>query len=98
MANLTDLEKSALYSHYTEMKMELSSDTKQLSEQSLIKALQSKKASLERKFKKIQDDNRALDKRFVDEKHALEKVITESKELHAELRTLNDFEIKDDKE
>lgn len=63
-----------------------------------MKALQNAKAALERKLKKIQDDNRGLDKRLADEKHVLDKMVTESKELRAEIRALNDFEVKDDKE
>lgn len=98
MGNYTDLEKSALQNHYTELKLELSIDTKQLSERSQVKALQSTKASLERKLKKIQNDNRGLDKRLADEQNALDKILTEGKELRGEIRALNDFEVNDDKE
>lgn len=96
--DLTDAEKVTLQKHYTDLKTELSIDTKQLSERSQVKALQNAKAALERKLKKIQDDNRGLDKRLADEKHVVEKMQTEGKELRAEIRALNDFEVKDDKE
>lgn len=49
-------------------------------------------------MQKIQDDNRGLEKRLTDGKHGLEKFTTEFKELRVEIRTLNDFEVNDDKE
>lgn len=67
----------------------MSIDTKQLSEHSQIKALTTNKQALERKVLKIQEDNRALDKRIAEEKHLLDKQIIESKEIKAEIRNLD---------
>lgn len=81
-----------------DLKTEMSIDTKQLSERSQVKMLQSTKASLERKLKKIQEENHSLEKRLADEKYQMEKIAAECKELKGEIRALGDFEVRDDKE
>lgn len=75
----------------------MSIDTKRLSEHSQVKALTTNKHALERKVLKIQEDNRALEKRLAEEKHLLEKQIIESKEIKTEIRNLDLIDVPDDK-
>ena len=93
-SDLTESEKNALTKHYADLRSEMSADVKQLSERSQIKNLETTKLALERKLQKIQEDNRAIEKRFAEEKHSVDVIIAEGKDLKAEIRS---FEIQDNK-
>lgn len=75
----------------------MSADVKQLSERSQIKNLETTKLALERKLQKIQDDNRAMEKRFADEKHSVDLILAEGKDLKAEIRSFESQDHKSDK-
>ena len=74
----------------------MSIDTKQLSERSQIKTLQATKAALERNLQKIQESNRLLEKRLQDEKHVIEKITTEAKEIKAEIKNFEKNDVQQD--
>lgn len=82
-----------LAKNQAELKAELAIDTKQLSERSQVKALQSSKAALERKLQKVQDDNRTLEKRLSEERHAVDKMVAESKEIKSDIRNLDKIDV-----
>lgn len=91
---MTEAEKNALTKHYAELRSEMSADVKQLSARSQIKNLETTKLALERKLQKIQEDNRAMEKRLADEKHSVDLLISEGKDIRAEIRS---FESQDNK-
>lgn len=96
-SDLTETEKNALTKHYADLRSEMSADVKQLSERSQIKNLETTKLALERKLQKIQEDNRAIEKRFAEEKHSVDLIIAEGKDLKAEIRSFENQDNKSDK-
>lgn len=74
----------------------MSFDSKQLSEQGKIKTLLITKLALERKLQKIQEDKRCLEHIWNEEKQQLEKLITDSEELKADITNFDSIEIKDE--
>lgn len=86
---LSAAERCALAKNQAELKAELAIDTKLLSERSQVKVLHARKQALERKLTKVQDDNRALDKRLADERHTVDKLIADAKEIRSELKKLD---------
>lgn len=94
---MTENEKNALTKHYADLRSEMSADVKQLSERSQIKSLETTKLALERKLQKIQEDNRAMEKRYADEKHATDSIISEGKDLKAQIRSFESQDQKSDK-
>lgn len=72
----------------------MSADVKQLSERSQIKSLETTKLALERKLQKIQEDNRAMEKRLAEEKHSVDLIVSEGKDIKSEIRA---FESQDNK-
>lgn len=96
-SELTETEKNALTKHYADLRSEMSVDVKQLSERSQIKNLESKKLVLERKLQKIQDDNRAMEKRYAEEKHSVDAILSEGKDIKAEIRSFENQDLKSDK-
>lgn len=91
------MEKHALTKHYADLRSEMSVDVKQLSERSQIKTLETTKLALERKLQKIQEENRAMEKRFAEEKHSVDLKIAEGKEIKAEIRSFESQDHKSDK-
>lgn len=67
----------------------MSIDTKQLSERSQVKALQTNKAALERKLQRLNEENRAAEKRLLDERHQLAQLTDECKEMRTEIRAID---------
>ncbi|KAG4076761.1 hypothetical protein HA402_009107 [Bradysia odoriphaga] len=96
-SELTETEKHALTKHYAELRNEMSADVKQLSERSQIKNLETTKLALERKLQKIQEDNRAMEKRLAEEKHSVDLLISEGKDIKAEIRSFEGQDNKCDK-
>lgn len=96
-ADLTEMEKHALTKHYADLRSEMSVDVKQLSERSQIKTLETTKLALERKLQKIQEENRAMEKRFAEEKHSVDLKTAEGKEIKAEIRSFESQDHKSDK-
>ncbi|KAJ6641760.1 Coiled-coil domain-containing protein 93, partial [Pseudolycoriella hygida] len=96
-SDLTETEKNALIKHYEDLRSEMSSDVKQLSERSKIKNLETTKAGMERKLQNMQEENRAMEKRFADEKHSVDLLTAEGKEIRAEIRSLESQDQKSDK-
>lgn len=75
----------------------MSADVKQLSERSQIKNLETTKLALERKLQKIQEDNRAMEKRIAEEKHSVDAILSEGKDLKAQIRSFESQDQKSDK-
>lgn len=75
----------------------MSVDVKQLSERSQVKNLETTKLALERKLQKIQEDNRAMEKRYAEEKHSVDMIMAEGKDIKAEIRSFENQDIKSDK-
>lgn len=73
----------------------MSVDTKQLSERSQVKSLETTKVALERKLHKIVDDNRGMEKRYAEEKHAVDMLTAEGKEIKAEIRSFENHDLKE---
>lgn len=96
-SDLTETEKIALTKHYADLRSEMSVDVKQLSERSQIKNLETTKLALERKLQKIQEDNRAMEKRFAEEKRAVDLIVAEGKDIKAEIRSFESQDLKSDK-
>lgn len=96
-SDLTETEKSALTKHYADLRSEMSVDVKQLSERSQVKNLETTKLALERKLQKIQEDNRAMEKRYAEEKHSVDMIMAEGKDIKAEIRSFENQDIKSDK-
>ncbi len=94
---MTESEKNALTKHYADLRSEMSADVKQLSERSQIKNLETTKLALERKLQKIQEDNRAMEKRLAEEKHSVDLMISEGKDIKAEIRSFESQDQKSDK-
>lgn len=92
--DLSEADRLVLAKNQAELKAELAIDTKQLSERSQVKALQSTKAALERKLQKVQDDNRTLEKRLTEDRHAVDKMVAESKEIKSDIRNLDKIDVK----
>lgn len=94
---MTEAEKNALTKHYAELRNEMSADVKQLSERSQIKTLETTKLALERKLQKIQEDNRTMEKRLAEEKHSVDLIISEGKDIKAEIRSFESQDTKCDR-
>ncbi|XP_055378324.1 coiled-coil domain-containing protein 93 [Condylostylus longicornis] len=85
---LTDSERTTIKKHYADLKHEMEIDTKQLSEQSQIKALETTKAALEKKLLRVRVENdeleeerRKVQKRIDDQMDMEEKLKIEIKEF-----------------
>uniref|UniRef100_A0A0K8TQD0 Coiled-coil domain-containing protein 93 n=1 Tax=Tabanus bromius TaxID=304241 RepID=A0A0K8TQD0_TABBR len=80
---LSEKEKSALQKHYSDLKSEMEIDTKELSEQGKVKALQATKAALEKKLQKVKLENSEFEeelnkhKKRLEEQKAVEMTIRE---------------------
>lgn len=85
---LTAAERRALNKHYADLKMEMSIDTKQLSERSQIKALQTNKTALERKLHKLHDETRSVELRLQEEKQAVGQLLDETQSWRTEMRAI----------
>ena len=91
MLQLTQNEsdKIALQKHYADLKHEMEIDTKELSEQSQIKALQATKVALEKKIIRVRAEN----EEFEEERRKVEKKIDELKQTQSKLQSeIDDFE------
>lgn len=93
---LTETDRKAMSKHFSELKKEMSFDTKQLSEQSKLKTLLATKVALEKKLQKMQDDNRALERSLSEEKQMVDKVVADSEEIKADIQKFDAIEIKDE--
>lgn len=91
---LTESDRKTLSKHFTELKTEMSIDTKQLSEQSQVKNLLATKAVLEKKLQKIQEDNRNLERTLNEERNLIDKLQAESEEIREEIRKFDDAQVK----
>lgn len=78
----------------TELKTEMSIDTKQLSEQNTIKTLLATKSILEKKLQKVQEENRCLEANLKEERQHLNKIDSEVDAIKDEIRQLDAVEIK----
>lgn len=94
---MSDAEQKAVLKHYNDLKMEMSVDTKQLSEQSKIKALMATKIALEKKLQKIEVDNRELERKAEEGKRAIDEMDKEKKRIENEIKEFDSKEKKDEK-
>lgn len=78
-----------------ELKTEMSTDTKQLSEQNTIKALLITKAILDKKLTQIQVENRDLEMNLKEERSSLSQMRTELETFKNEIHQIEAVEIKD---
>lgn len=85
---LTAAERHALNKHHADLRAEMSVDTRQLSERSQVKALQTNKAALERKLQRLNDENRTAEKRLLDERHQLAQLADECNQMRTEMRAI----------
>lgn len=74
--------------------MEMSIDTKQLSEQNTIKTLLTTKAILDKKLTQMQEENRILESNMKDERQNLSKISNEVDAITDEIQKLDAVEIK----
>lgn len=74
--------------------MEMSIDTKQLSEQNTIKTLQATKAILDKKIQQIQEENRNLESNMKDERQNLNKILDDVDTIKNEIRQIDAIEIR----
>lgn len=77
----------------TELKTEMSIDTKQLSEQNTIKTLSVTKTILDKKLQQIQEENRNLELNMKEERLNLNKLGSELDTIKDEIRQLDAVEI-----
>lgn len=66
----------------------MSIDTKQLSERSQVKSLQTNKTALERKLHKLHSETRAVELTLQEEKLALGQTLDETKSWRTEMRAI----------
>lgn len=74
--------------------MEMSIDTKQLSEQNTIKTLLATKAILDKKLQQIQEENRNLESNLKEERLNLDKMSDDVDSIKDEIRQIDAVEIK----
>lgn len=74
--------------------MEMSIDTKQLSEQNTIKTLLATKAILDKKIQQIQEGNRHMESSMKDEQQTLNKMHDDVDIIKDEISKLDAIEIK----
>lgn len=74
--------------------MEMSIDTKQLSEQNTIKTLLATKAILDKKLQQIQEENRNLESNLKEERLNLDKISDDVDSIKDEIRQIDAVEIK----
>lgn len=77
-----------------ELKIEMSIDTKQLSERNTIKTLLVTKGILDKKLQQIQEENRDLEICMKEERMNLSKVCNDVESLKEEIRQLDAVECK----
>lgn len=88
------MDKKNLLKHLTELKTEMSIDTKQLSEQNTIKTLLATKTILDKKLQKVQEENRSLEANLKEEQQNLDKIDGEVDAIKDDIRQLDAVEIK----
>lgn len=74
--------------------MEMTIDTKQLSEQNTIKTLLATKAILDKKLQQIQEENRNLESNLKEEQLNLDKISDDVDSIKDEIRQIDAVEIK----
>lgn len=95
VVTFNEADKKSLLKNLSELKMEMSTDTKQLSEQNTIKTLLVTKAILDKKLTQIQGDNRNLEGSLKEKRSNLNKMCDEVDTFKDEIRQLEAIEIKD---
>ncbi|XP_055321348.1 coiled-coil domain-containing protein 93 isoform X2 [Sitodiplosis mosellana] len=89
-----EVDKKNLLKNLTELKTEMSIDTKQLSEQNTIKTLLATKTILDKKLQKVQEENRNLEANLREEEQNLNKLDSDVDAIKDEIRQLDAVEIK----
>lgn len=90
----SESDKKALSKNFAELRVEMSIDTKQLSEHNQIKTLLATKAMLEKKLEQIQDENRNLEHNLRDEQKSMDKIRIDIENIKDEIGRLDALEAK----
>lgn len=94
---LDEKDKAALLKHYADLKEEMEIDTKLLSEQSQVKALENTKAVLDKKLLRVKQDNQELNQELEKQKVKLQEQEKLEKDLMIEIKEFEKIEAKSDK-
>lgn len=94
---LDEKDKATLLKHYADLKEEMEIDTKLLSEQSQVKALENTKAVLEKKLSRVKMDNQELNQELEKQKLKLQEQEKLEKDLNTEIKEFEKLEAKADK-
>lgn len=94
MIMFNETDKKNLLKNLAELKIEMATDTKQLSEQNMIKTLAATKELLDKKLQQIQEENRNIDARVKEETLSLSKARQCMDTLKNEISQLDAIEIK----
>ncbi|XP_055841455.1 coiled-coil domain-containing protein 93 isoform X2 [Episyrphus balteatus] len=94
---LDEKDKAAILKHYADLKEEMEIDTKLLSEQSQVKALENTKAVLDKKLLRVKMDNQELNQELEKQKLKLQEQEKLEKDLIVEIKEFEKIEAKGDK-
>lgn len=94
---LSDNDKTLLRKHYTDLKYEMESDTKQLSEQSQVKTLETTRNALEKKLARVKAENDEFEDELLKLKNRIDDQKLIEATIQSEIKEFEKTEAKSDK-